>query len=483
MANIIDRIVGFVSPAAGLRRHSARQLLQRAYEGANQSDGWRPRRPGASANTDHAGDARTLRTRARALSQNVPYIARGLASHTANIIGTGIIPKWLGPEAKVYAELWKVWGAQADADGVLDIYGLEDLAHLTAQRDGEALVRIRQRRKEDGLAVPVQFQVLEIDWLDDSRNGRIDGFDVIQGKAYDALGRVVGYYLFDQHPGDMVLPRSRSGGSHFVPASSIIHYFAKERPGQGRGFPRIAPAIPRVRDLSLYEDAEINRKNLESRLGVLASGDVNALADGEGTKVQEGGRMLGDLPSGGLMQVPTGSNLTVVEPKAVPGYVDYVRQALHLIAAGCGWTYEMMTGDVSQVNFSSARIRRLDYKREAEREQWLHVIPCLITPMVRAFVDAAELAGLVDKADYNVRYATPKWEYTNPRDDVKSDLEEIAGGLSTFSEKLRQRGYDPEEVVQEMKEDVDRLRKAGLLDILFMMMKVKGATDSSPQQP
>jgi capsid protein len=57
----------------------------------------------------------------------------------------------------------------------------------------------------------------------------------------------------------------------------------------------------------------------------------------------------------------------------------------------------MMTGDVSQVNFSSARIRRLDYKREAEREQWLHVIPRLIAPMVRAFVDAAELGGLVKK--------------------------------------------------------------------------------------
>ena len=117
------------------------------------------------------------------------------------------------------------------------------------------------------------------------------------------------------------------------------------------------------------------------------------------------------------------------------------------------------------------------------KQQWLHVIPCLIAPMVRAFVDAAELGGLVKKADYNVRYATPKWEYTNPRDDVESDLKEIAGGLSTFSEKLRQRGYDPEEVVQEMKEDVERLKKAGVLDILLMMMKVKGATDANSAQP
>ena len=33
---------------------------------------------------------------------------------------------------------------------------------------------------------------------------------------------------------------------------------------------------------------------------------------------------LGTLASGGITQVPTGVNLTVVEPKAAGGYVDYV---------------------------------------------------------------------------------------------------------------------------------------------------------------
>lgn len=32
-----------------------------------------------------------------------------------------------------------------------------------------------------------------------------------------------------------------------------------------------------MRDLQLYEDAEAQRKNLESRLSVIASGDVNAM--------------------------------------------------------------------------------------------------------------------------------------------------------------------------------------------------------------
>jgi hypothetical protein len=53
-------------------------LLARAHEGASTKDGWKVKRQGASASTDHMADASTLRARSRALTQNVPYIAQGL---------------------------------------------------------------------------------------------------------------------------------------------------------------------------------------------------------------------------------------------------------------------------------------------------------------------------------------------------------------------------------------------------------------------
>ena len=39
------------------------------------------------------------------------------------------------------------------------------------EQDGEVLIRLRARRLEDGLPVPLQIQVLEIDWLDSSKMG------------------------------------------------------------------------------------------------------------------------------------------------------------------------------------------------------------------------------------------------------------------------------------------------------------------------
>ena len=470
-ANLLDRLIGVINPGAGLRRMRERDMLARAYEGASQKDGWRPRRPGASANTDHRADAATLRTRARALVQNSPYISRGLESLVANIVGTGITPRSLASNAATVDKLWADWCRMADADGRLDFNGLQAAAYRAMEQDGEVLIRLRKRRNEDGLPVPLQLQLLEIDWLDSSKVGTSGPNNIVNGIEYDPIGRVAAYWLWDQHPGELNNFSLRRATSYPVPASSVIHLYNPQRPGQGRGFTRLAPVIARVRDLQLYEDAELQRKNLETRLSVLASGDVTSMSmteSQEQTQVRATGE-LGSLASGGITQVPAGVNLTVVEPKAAPGYVDYVKYQLHLIAAGMGVTYEMLTGDVREVNFSSARVALLEFRRNAEQTQWLTLIPKLLEPVWRAFLEAADLGGKLPKLDYSCDWATPKWDYVNPEQDVKADLAEISGGLSTISEKLRRRGYKPELVFAELKSDFDRLRQDGTLDLLLQL--------------
>jgi lambda family phage portal protein len=479
-ATLIDRFVGYINPNAGLRRLRAREMLTRAYEGASQKDGWRPRRSGASANADHLADGASLRARARALVQNVPYISRGLESLVSNTIGTGITPRSLSSNATAVDKLWSEWAKVCDADGKQDIYGLQANAYRAMEQDGEVLIRLRARRPEDGLPVPLQLQVLEIDWLDSSRMGSNGSNTILNGIEYDPLGKIVFYWLWDQHPGELVPGRRGKSTSYPVPAERIIHLFVPQRPGQGRGFTRLAPVIARVRDVQLYEDAELQRKNLETRLSVLASGDVTAMSMTESeaqTTVRSTGE-LGTLASGGITQVPTGTNLTVVEPKAAGGYVDYVKYQLHLIASGMGVTYEMMTGDVREVNFSSARVSMLEFRRNAEQMQWLTLIPRLCEPIWRAFVDAASMAGFMKAKDYGVDWSTPKWSYVDPEKEVKAELAAVSGGFSSISEVLRRQGYKPELVFAEIKRDFDRLRADGTLEIMLQLQ-----TNQAPQAP
>jgi lambda family phage portal protein len=495
--NAIDRLIGVFDPSRALRRVASRTRLQRAYEAASPRDSWRPRRGGASAQADHFSDATTLRSKARSLVQNVPYIAASIDARTANIISTGIVPRFTGPIGDALNALWPQWAEVCDADGRLDFYGLEAVANTAMDVDGEVLIRIRARQAGDGLPVPFQLQVLEIDWLDSTRNSGLgSGLPdmppnniVIEGVEYDPIGRVAAYWLWDRHPGDATVLRGISTFSKRYPAfqnglPTIIHLFDPTRPGQGRGITRLASIIARTRDTQTYEDAELARKNLEARLSVLYSGDASELANenqlgstsGNGAADADLARRtgdLGELRSGGITELPAGGNITTVEPKAAGGHVEYLSHQLHIITAALGVTYEMATGDMSQVNFSSARVRLLDVRRSFEHTQWKTVIPRLVRPVADAFAQYAMLAGKVRYGGkYAIEYDVPKWGYAgNPLQEATADLLQVSGGLTSISAQIRARGDDPDKVFAQIKKDFDRLRTDGTLDILFFLQK------------
>ena len=489
--NLLDKVISYFSPHAGLQRQLVREHLeQRAYEGAAVGrNRWLPRRAGASANTDHALDARMLRVRARSLVQNVPYVTRALNGLVSNTIGTGIMPRSLAKNAAKVDMLWDEWAKVCDADASRHNFAsFVAAAYRASKQDGEVLIRLRPRRAEDGLPVPLQLQLLEIDFLDTSKTGTNNGNTIISGIEYGPLGNVVAYWLFDQHPGEQFALGKSNTSSRPVPADKIIHYYNPDRPGQGRGISFLAPVIQRIRDFQTYEDAELARKNLEARLSVLATGDSNNSLLGAAERTAEGkaravqNNSMGSLRGGEIVRLPSDVNLTVVEPKAAPGYVDYCKQTLHMIAAGLNVTYEMMTGDYSEVNFSSARMARLEFQRSVEAEQWLHIIPRLCALIRSAWYDAAELAGMLpDGQDRTEDWSTPKWSYVNPAQDVAADVNEIAGGLSSISEKLRIRGYKPDQVFRELKTDFERLKADGTLDVLLMLQKGRVLPDSNAQ--
>lgn len=467
----LDRAIGWVSPRQGLRRANARVALERAYEGASRSDGWRPRRAGASARADHRADARELRHRARALVSNVPYIAQAVEVMVTCTVGSGIVPRWVGDEGGVTAAAWNAWEAHADYDGLLDFRGLQAKAWGTMKVDGEVLVRLRERRIIPSI-VPLQLQLLEIDWLDTDRNEMLGSSEVIDGIEYNARGERAAYYLFDRHPGDVGLQTAQRE-SQRVPADEIVHLFNPARPGQQAGISSLAPVIATTRDLQVYEDAEQARKNLEARMGAIGEWDESLL---DGVKLPDGVNVagagpatmdLGELAGGGIVALPPGMrNPTFVQPTAAPGYVDYVKHKQKMIAAGTGVPYEFMTGDLSEVNFSSSRVRTNQYRRSVDREQWTLFVPMFCNRIATRWLSLRNLVSGRVAAGARPDWTTPKWASVNPVQDVAADLAEIKGGLSSISEKIRQRGYDPELVFTELRTDLERLNKDGTLPLL-----------------
>ena len=443
--NWLDRIIGWFDPARASRRVHARMSLvaaeRFAYEAARstrRTSGWLA--PSTGPNAEVAGAAERLRARSRDLVRNNPFAARAVAAIAQNAIGTGIVART--PVARV-SEAWRRWIDVCDADGALDWYGLQSLVARAVVESGECLVRFRPRRSDDGIYPPLQLQVLEPDYLDAAKNGRTETGYVISGIQYDLIGRRIGYWLYTWHPGER-LPGAGMPTSAFVPASEVLHIYRKDRPGQERGAPWLAPVIMRLRDLDDYEEAELVRKKIEACFAAfIIGGDPArtlgaARTDGMGQRIEQ-------FEPGMITYLGDSEDVRFATPQPSSGYPEYVRHQLRAVAAGLGMPYEVLTGDLSQTNYSSIRAGLLEFRRMIDQFRWQVLIPQLCQPVWDRFTEALGAEEAVP-----VTWTPPRWEWVDPAKEADAMQTNIRNGLMTWREAVAEMGYDPDEQLAEI---------------------------------
>ncbi len=468
----LDDLIGVFAPQTALKRTWARTVMQsvkRQYEGAKtgrRTDGWKA--TGTSANTEiHAANAR-LRNRARDLVRNNPYAAKAVEVFVSNSIGTGILPQARTGNPKLDIQVmkaWKDWSAQCDADGQSDFYGLEALIARSVYESGECFVRFRDRRTEDGLAVPLQLQVLEADYLDTTRfQSANNGNTIIQGIEFDRLGRRVAYWLWQQHPGDIAQISNSSFQSVRVPADQVLHIYRKERPGQIRGVTAFAPILVKMRDLDEYDEAELVRKKIEACFAAFVtqtSGTDGPLLAPSSTN--EAGRRVESFEPGMIEYLRPGEDVTFGNPSSGGAFPEYARTQLHAIAAGLKITYEQLTGDLSQVNYSSLRGGLLEFRRMIEAIRWQVFVPMLCIPVWNRFIDRAYVAGTIKSSHYGVEWSAPKFEMIDPLKDAMADNVMIRNGTMTLKEAIARQGYDPEQQLNTIANTNAQLDELGII--------------------
>ncbi len=419
----------------------------RKYDAASYSRrtaGWR--RVTGSANAETNGQAPILRDRSRDLVQNNSWAVKALGIIVSNTVGTGIVAQPKGAKVKVKraSTLWKSWAtspAQCDFEGVNDFAGLQALAVATAVRDGMALVR---RRRVGGRAVPMQLQVLEPDFLDTAKFQGNGNSRVIQGVQVDPEGRVEGYWLFPYHPGDtgwLGTPAISGLTSQFVPASEVLPVFRKDRAGQLIGVTWFAPVMVPLRDLDAYEDAEL----VKQKTAACYVGFVTKEADPDDDDDSD----IEAFEPGAIEHLAPGEQITFANPPKVDGFSEFTRACLRKVAAGLGITYEALTGDYSQVNFSSGRMGWIEMGRNIERWQWQMLIPQLCAPVWDWFVEAARVAGN-DLAGVTATWTPPRRELIDPHKEYAATKAAIRAGLISLPEAQRELGYDPDELLDEI---------------------------------
>lgn len=447
--NLIDKTISIFSPKAAYQRARWRvaEDMLRKYDAASRGRRTSHLPVGdSSANTESAIALSTLRARSRHFGRNNYYASKAFKSMANNTVGTGITPapssksKNRVGQVKTY---WKNWAEKTscDWDGRMNFYGIQKLAMRTIAESGEVL--ILRRRLTSG-KVPIQLQMLEPDFLDESMDTASlpGGGKIVQGVEYDASGKRVAYWLFESHPLEAGFRTSKRR-----PAKDVLHVFELLRPGQARGIPFISSAMLRLSDFDDFEDAELVKQKTAACFTAFVE-DADPAAGGAGT--EEDG--LERLEPGVIEHLAPGKRITFSNPPSVNSYDTYSRKVLQGIAAGFGLSYEALTGDLSNVNFSSGRMGWLEMQRQIQDWQWNMLIPQLCDAVWQWFIEAVEIANGFSSGDLTVEWTPPRREMIDPVKETEAITMQVRSGLCSWPEAIRAQGYEPEAVIAEIKQ-------------------------------
>ena len=450
--NLLDRAIGFFSPQRGLVRARARAAGQTllAYEGGKvgrRTDGWVA--ADTSANGEIGPALSNLRKRSRDLVRNNSYAARAVTEIVEHAVGTSIPAQSRAKGvrlSKTIDAVWEKWVKECDADGQLDFYGLQDLIARTIIESGECIVRHRARRPEDGFRVPYQVQVLEPDYLAIWKTQVTDTGYILQGVEFDSLGRRIAYWLYPNHPGDILQVNFRNGLTPSrVPASEVLHVYRKQRPGQIRGVPWLAPVIMKLRDLDEYEEAELVRKKIEACFAAFVTQPEGPDGPILGAAAPLGptGNRIETFEPGMIEYLKAGEDIKFNTPSGSGGYGEYVSKHQATVATGVGLTYEQLTGDLSRVNYSSYRAGLMSFRNGIESFRWKCFIPMCCTPIRNRFLETALAAGEIPSLDYATEWTPPSFGSVDPYKDAQAANMDIRSGRKTWEQAVAELGYDP----------------------------------------
>lgn len=413
-----------------------------------------------------------MTARARYLIRNNGYAANAVESWAGNAVGTGIKPSSGIADAVLkdrVQRLWLRWTDESDAEGLTDFYGQQRRAARELFIAGEVFFRIRPRRPEDGLTVPLQLQMLPAEMLPLNHNQLLEnGHRIRQGIEFDKIGRRVAYHFLRRHPGDITDP-GLAGETVRVPAESVLHIVDPVDAGQLRGVSRFSPALVKLFLLDQYDDAELDRKKVAAMFVGFVRRPEREL-DNAADRDDQGEPLL-PLEPGQLQMLDDGEDITFSAPADVGGnYESFQYRTLLQVAAALGLPYANLTADMLKANYSNTRAALLEFRRRIESFQHSVIVYQMCRAVWARWMDMAVLSGQLVLPDYEQRRADyldcnwlpPRWDWVDPLKDIRAETLAIQSGFKSRTQAIGERGFDAAMVDAEIASDRDREARLGL---------------------
>jgi lambda family phage portal protein len=449
---------------------------------------------GSSGDTSADAEIYSSLTRLRAASRQMirdsSYAKRARLVVINNVIGAGVgmqaqtktTRKDDSGAAKLHKAVndgieaaWFDWSAAKNCHtgGALHFHDLERAAAGEVFEAGEVFIRKHYSRFGES-RVPLGLELIESERVPHEivPPGAVTGNENRMGIECDRFGRAVAYWIRERHPGDVRGTAGATDRFERVLAEDIFHLRIVERWPQTRGVPWLHTVLRKLDEMNEYTGSEVSAARAASYyFATIESPDSETLRDEE----EEDGQGVMNIDPLTIQQLNPGEKLTFHNPNRPNTALDpFMRHMLREVAAGCGVSYESLSRDYSQSNYSSSRLALLD-DRDLWRmlQQWW--IRNFRLPLHRAWLQQAVLGRAID-AIQPTQYATdaskfeavlfkPRgWSWIDPTKEVEAYKEAIKAGLTTLTDVIAQTadGRDIEDVVDTRKREMDLLKQNGV---------------------
>jgi lambda family phage portal protein len=472
----LARMIAPRSPKAGVRMYGAAKSsrLTGGFAGIQNS----------SADAELSLSLTQLRARSRQLVRDAGYAKRAKILVVNNVVGAGVglqatVASTRGnkraPLNDAIESSFRTWsrGALCHIGGVLHFHDIERMAMGQVFEAGEVIIRLHNRAMP-GSRIPLALEIIEAERLADEYTtpGGAVPSNVRMGVEQDEYFRPIAYWIREGHPGDLRGVPLNSQRFVRVPADQILHLKLTDRWPQTRGEPWMHAAIRKLHDMDEYSGAELTAARASANyFGTIESTDENPL----GATEQEDGQQHYDMEAGIIQKLSPGEKFNFHTPNRPNSALDaFMRYMLREVAAAVGVSYESLSRDYSQSNYSSSRLALLD-DRDLWRvlQQWW--VRSFREPLHSVFMQRAVLTGAIpglgaeqffaDPDRYqSVRWKLRGWTWVDPTKEVTAYKEAVKAGFTTVTKVIEQTGAgdDIEDVLEQREHELEMMQEHGL---------------------
>lgn len=475
--NLWDKLLNYFDPREGTQRQIHRQLQAHRKEMAmtgGYTGARRDRRATSEWKTSHADadydilpDLPILRERCRDLSRNNPLARGALNTKVTNVVGTGlklqarIDYEYLGLSADE-AEAWernverefRLWAdsPNCDRESTLNFYGLQAMAFRQTLENGDSFVLLPYWPRKS-FPYGTCIQLVEADRVSNP-SFAIDKPTLAGGVEKDDAGAPIAYHILKTHPGN---PFGQAREWVRYPAFSetgrrlVLHLLTKERPGQSRGVPDLAPVIELFKQLGNYTDAEVMAAVVSAMFTLFVESQFPqgfTLQDMMDAGVQFSDKDL-KLGNGLIAYLRPGEKVSAPVPgRPNQAFDPFVIAILRQIGVALELPFEVLIKHFT-ASYSASRAALLEaWKFFMSRRAWLADNFC--QPVYEAWLEEAVASGRIAapgflSGDYAIRKAYARADWIGPArgqidelKEVNAAIERINAGISTLEQETEQ---------------------------------------------